>query len=58
MLVVSNNNSATANVQEKLEKYNTSFIAAPLGSKDNKEAFYLPSTSDACRVRCLGTVYL
>ncbi len=39
VLVVSNNNSATANVQEKLEKYNTSFIAAPLGSKDNKEAF-------------------
>lgn len=39
VLVVSNNNSATANVQEKLEKYGTSFIAAPLGSKDNKEAF-------------------
>ena len=34
VLVVSNNNSATANVQEKLEKYNTSFIAAPLGSPE------------------------
>ena len=39
VLVVSNNNSATANVQEKLEKYGTGFIVAPLGSKANKEAF-------------------
>lgn len=39
VLVVSNNNSATANVQEKLEKYGISFIVAPLGSKDNKESF-------------------
>lgn len=38
-LVVSNNNSATANVQEKLERYGTSFIVAPLGSKNNKETF-------------------
>ena len=34
-----NNNSATANVQEKLEKYGTSFIVAPLGSRENKEKF-------------------
>ena len=39
VMVVSNNNSATTNVQEKLEKYGVSFIVAPLGSKDNKEAF-------------------
>lgn len=39
VLVVSNNNSATANVKEKLEKYGLSFMVAPLGSKDNKEAF-------------------
>lgn len=39
VLVVSNNNSATANVQEKLEKYGTSFIVAPLGSRENKEKF-------------------
>ena len=39
VMVVSNNNSATANVQEKLEKYGVGFIAAPLGSKDNKEQF-------------------
>ncbi len=39
VMVVSNNNSATANVQEKLEKYGLSFIVAPLGSKENKEAF-------------------
>ena len=39
VLVVSNNNSATANVQEKLEKYGLSFLVASLGSKENKDAF-------------------
>ncbi len=39
VMVVSNNNSATANVQEKLEKYGLSFIVAPLGSNENKAAF-------------------
>lgn len=39
VMVVSNNNSATTNVQEKMENYGVSFIVAPLGSKDNKEAF-------------------
>lgn len=39
--VVSNNNSATANVLEKLSnpKYNMGFIVAPLGSMKNKENF-------------------
>lgn len=37
--VVSNNNTATENVYEKLEKYGVSFIAAPLGKKENKEKF-------------------
>lgn len=37
--VVSNNNSATANVLEKLATYELDFLTAPLGSKDNKEAF-------------------
>lgn len=39
--VVSNNNSATANVLEKLSKpeYGMGFVAAPLGSNKNKEAF-------------------
>lgn len=37
--VVSNNNSATANVIEKLEKYGLSFIAAYLGSTQNKQDF-------------------
>lgn len=37
--VVSSNNSATANVLEKLKKYGVDFIAAPLGSSANKEAF-------------------
>ncbi len=37
--VVSNNNSATANVLEKLQKYELDFMAAFLGSNENKEAF-------------------
>lgn len=37
--VVSSNNSATANVLEKLKKYGVDFIAAPLGSASNREAF-------------------
>lgn len=37
--VVSSNNSATANVFEKLKKYGVEFIAAPLGSNANKELF-------------------
>lgn len=37
--VVSNNNSATANVLEKLQKHELDFVAAFLGSNQNKEAF-------------------
>lgn len=37
--VVSNNNSATLNVVEKLEKKDVSFFAAFLGKKDNKKKF-------------------
>lgn len=37
--VVSSNNSATANVLEKLKKHGVDFIAAPLGSSANREAF-------------------
>ncbi|MEG0296609.1 MAG: AAA domain-containing protein [Clostridium sp.] len=37
--VVSNNNSATSNVVEKLDKYGVGFIAAFLGNKDNKDRF-------------------
>ena len=49
--VVSGNNSATANVFEKLNKYGVGFIAAPLGNSDNKSDFiqrqkaYLPDMS-------------
>lgn len=39
VMVVSNNNSATANVLEKMQKYGIGFIVAPLGSNANKEAF-------------------
>ncbi|MGH4121852.1 MAG: AAA domain-containing protein [Clostridium sp.] len=38
--VVSNNNSATANVLEKLEKYGLDFIAAYLGNRENKDNFF------------------
>lgn len=38
--VVSNNNSATANVLEKLKKYEVDFIAAYLGNNNNKKAFF------------------
>ena len=37
--VVSNNNSATDNVLEKLEQNGYGFIAAPLGKTDNKKEF-------------------
>lgn len=39
VIVVSNNNSAIANVVEKLERYEMGFITALLGSRANKEAF-------------------
>jgi superfamily I DNA and/or RNA helicase len=37
--IVSSNNSATANVQDKLKKYQVDFIAAHLGNFDNKAKF-------------------
>lgn len=37
--VVSNNNSATANVLDKLERYGMGFLVAPLGKADNKKEF-------------------
>ena len=39
VMVVSNNNSATTNVLEKLQKYGIGFIVAPLGRRENKEQF-------------------
>ena len=39
VMVVSNNNSATTNVLEKLQKYDIGFIVAPLGRRENKEHF-------------------
>lgn len=39
VLVVSNNNSATANVLEKLTKYDMGFIVASLGNSENKKSF-------------------
>lgn len=39
VLVVSNNNSATENVKEKLQKYGFDFIVAPLGRNENKKSF-------------------
>lgn len=39
VIVVSNNNSATTNVHEKLQKEGLDFIVAALGKKENKEHF-------------------
>ena len=39
VLIVSNNNSATENVLEKLSKNGLGFLVAPLGNKTNKETF-------------------
>ena len=38
--VVSNNNSATDNIFQKLEKYGYSFICAPLGNAENVDNFF------------------
>lgn len=45
--VVSNNNSATANVLEKLRKYELDFVAATLGSTENKNTFIEGQTDEA-----------
>lgn len=42
--VVSNNNAATDNVYEKLEKYNLNYLCARLGKKENKESFIKAQT--------------
>jgi len=39
VLIVSNNNSATENILEKLSKNGFGFMVAPLGKKENKETF-------------------
>ena len=62
--VVSNNNSATDNVYEKLDKYGYSFIAAPLGNRDNVDAFFEEYDTkvpffkpESVDVRALRTIY-
>ena len=44
--VVSNNNSATNNIYEKLDKKGFSFIAAPLGNAENVTKFFCEYKSD------------
>ncbi|MFD2654673.1 AAA domain-containing protein [Gracilibacillus thailandensis] len=44
--VVSNNNSATSNIREKLQKYELEFISAYLGNKENKETFFNNQTGN------------
>ncbi|MCM1440677.1 MAG: AAA domain-containing protein [Roseburia sp.] len=39
VLIVSNNNSATENVLEKLSKNGLDFLVAPLGKRENKDTF-------------------
>lgn len=43
---MSNNNAATDNVYEKLEKYNLSYLCARLGKKENKEDFIEKQTGE------------
>lgn len=58
VMVVSNNNSAITNVQEKLEKYGLSFIVAVLGSRENKETFIAsqPKVPEVCNSWGISTV--
>jgi hypothetical protein len=51
--VVSNNNSATANVLEKLKKYELDFVTAFLGSAQNKMAFIDGQANTAVRMPVL-----
>ncbi|MBO8092402.1 MAG: AAA family ATPase [Prosthecochloris sp.] len=51
--VVSNNNSATANVLEKLEKYGLDFVAATLGSNQNKKMFIEGQTDETIQLPAL-----
>lgn len=51
--VVSNNNSATANVLEKLKKYDLDFVTAFLGSAQNKMAFIEGQENAAVRMPIL-----
>lgn len=48
--VVSNNNSATDNVFEKLEKHGLDFLAAPLGNSDNKKKFIENQSSNMAKI--------
>lgn len=43
---MSNNNAATDNVYEKLEKYNLNYLCARLGKKENKEDFINNQTGE------------
>lgn len=47
--MVSNNNAATDNVYEKLEKYNLNYLCARLGKKENKEEFINNQTGEYVR---------
>ncbi len=44
--VVSNNNAATDNIYEKLEKYNLGYLCSRLGKKENKEEFIKNQTGE------------
>ena len=44
--VVSNNNAATDNVYEKLQKYNLDYLCARLGKKENKDEFIQKQTGE------------
>lgn len=49
--VVSNNNAATSNVYEKLQKYDLDYICAPLGKNENKKKFVMNQTAEYTKLQ-------
>ena len=49
--VVSNNNAATSNVYEKLQKYDLDYICAPLGKNENKKNFVMNQTAEYTKLK-------
>lgn len=57
VLVVSNNNTATDNVLEKLIKYEFGFLAAPLGNSANKQRFIESQKTEKQYPKALASWY-
>ena len=53
--VVSNNNAATSNVYEKLQKYDLDYICAPLGKNENKKNFVMNQSKEYTKLQFIPT---